>query len=113
MRILKLLLLAIILVALVVLGLANRGAVTLNLLPEQLAHLLPGAAIQLPLFVVILGAVLVGLVLGYILEYLREHKHRRRANEKQREATSLNREVAQLRRETNRPKDDVLAVLNS
>jgi lipopolysaccharide assembly protein A len=111
MRTFKMILLAIILLAIVVLGLANREPVTLELLPGGLSELTPGAAIDLPLFVVILAAVLLGLILGYLLEYLRESKHRRRALAKQREAERLNREVSQLRRETNRPKDDVLAVL--
>ncbi len=113
MRTIKLILLAIILLAIVLLGLANREAVTLHLLPAGLTELVPGAVIDLPLFVVILAAVLLGLVLGYLLEYLREYKHRKRAKEKQREANALNREVTQLRKDTNRPKDDVLAVLGN
>ncbi len=113
MRTIKLILLAIILAAIVVLGVANLDEVTLNLLPQGLAYLVPGASIQLPLFVVILAAVLTGLVLGYLFEYLREYKHRKRANLKQREASNLNSEVNQLRKETQRPKDDVLALLGS
>ncbi|WP_424931511.1 lipopolysaccharide assembly protein LapA domain-containing protein [Amaricoccus macauensis] len=113
MRTIKLILLGIILLAIVVLGLANREPVTLELLPQGLAHLVPGASIDLPLFVVILAAILVGLVLGYLFEYLREYKHRKRARQKQQEATQLNREVDQLRKETKRPKDDVLALLGN
>ena len=51
------------------------------------------------------------MVLGYLLEWLREHKHRRRASQKAREAARLNREVERLRKETGRPEDDVLALL--
>lgn len=113
MRTIKLILLAVILLAIVLLGLANRAPVTLHLLPPGLAELVPGAMIDLPLFVVILAAILSGMVLGYLFEYVRESKHRRRAREKQREASQLSTEVSQLRKETNRPKDDVLAVLGS
>lgn len=110
MRTVKILLLALILIAIVVLAVANRGDVTLNLLPEGMDRVMP-LSIQLPLFVVILGAVVVGMAVGYLFEWLREHKHRRRASQKSQEAVRLNREVERLRRETGRPEDDVLALL--
>jgi len=110
MRTLKLLLLALILVALVVLAVANRDVVVLNLLPQGLDRVMR-LSVRLPLFVVILASVVVGVALGYLLEWLREHKHRRRASQKAHEAARLNREVAQLRKETGRPEDDVLALL--
>jgi uncharacterized integral membrane protein len=113
MRFIKTLLLAIILLAIVVLAIANRDPVTLKLLPEGLANLLPGEPLEPPLFVVILGSIVVGLVLGHLFEYLREHKHRRRAEQKAREARQLNRDMERLRKETNRPKDDVLALLGN
>ena len=53
------------------------------------------------------------MVLGYLLEWLREHKHRRRASQKAREAARLNREVDRLRKQTGKPEDDVLALLGS
>ena len=54
MRTIKLILLAIILLAIVVLSVANREMVTLHLLPAGMAGLVPGASVDLPLFVVIL-----------------------------------------------------------
>jgi lipopolysaccharide assembly protein A len=111
LRTIKLILLALILIGIVVLSVANRGMVTLHLLPEALSGVFQ-SSIDLPLFVVILISILVGMVLGYILEWLREHRHRRRATEKAREAEKLNREVDQLRRQTGQGKDDVLALLN-
>ena len=110
MRTFKLLLLGLILVAIVVLAVANREVVTLNLLPQGLDRVMPLSR-DLPLFVVILASVVVGMVLGYLLEWLREHKHRRRAAQKAQEAARLHREVAHLRKETGRPEDDVLALL--
>lgn len=113
MRTIKFILLAIILLAIVVLSLANREMVTLQLLPDGMSQLMPGASIDLPLFVVSLASILVGLLIGYLLEYIREYKHRRRARVKAREVRELDAEVSQLRRETNRPKDDVLALVES
>jgi putative membrane protein len=112
MRTLKLLLLGLIVVALVVLSLANRGVVTLHLLPEGMARVMP-LSVQLPMFAVILLAILVGLFIGYLLEWLREHKHRSLASRKAREAEKLNRDMERLRRETGKSDDDVLTLLGS
>lgn len=113
MRTIRLIILAIILLAIVILAIANLGLVTVNLLPSGLDYLMPGMNIQLPLFVVILAAVAAGLVIGYLFEYLREHKHRRLAARKIRETERLNREIDGLRRDTGKPKDDVLAILGN
>ncbi len=111
MRTLKYLLLALILIIVVVLALANREMVTLHLLPEGMARVLP-VSIDLPLFVVILVSAIVGMLIGYLFEWLREHKHRRRASQKAREAEQLNSEVDRLRRRSGKG-DDVLALLGS
>ncbi len=112
MRIIKLVLLFVILVGIVLLSLANREPVTLRLLPEGLSEIAQ-QSVELPLYVVGLLSVLTGMALGYILEWLREHKHRRRASQKAREAAALNSEVERLRRETGRGQDDVLALLGN
>jgi uncharacterized membrane-anchored protein YhcB (DUF1043 family) len=69
-------------------------------------------SVRVPLFVVSLVSIVVGIVLGYLFEWLREHKYRRRASLKAREADRLNREVDRLRKETGRAEDDVLALLS-
>lgn len=112
MRTIKLILLALILIVIVTLAVANRTPVTLNLLPEGLA-VVAQRSIQVPLYALGLISVLVGMLLGYILEWLREHKHRRRAALKAREAAELNREVGRLKRETGKGQDDVLALLRT
>jgi uncharacterized integral membrane protein len=112
MRTLKYLLLALILVCLVVLSLANRDVVTMHLLPDGMARVMP-LSVQVPLFVVVLLSVLVGMVIGYLLEWLREHKHRRRASLKTREAARLTGEVDRLRKQSGKPEDDVLALIGN
>jgi lipopolysaccharide assembly protein A len=112
MRTLKYLLLALILGCLVVLSLANREIVTLHLLPGGMARVMP-MSLELPLFMVVLLSALVGMVAGYLLEWLREHKHRRRAAQKSREAVKLSGEVDRLRRQSGRPEDDVLALIGN
>lgn len=111
MRTIKLILLALILIAIVVLSVANSEIVVLNLLPEGMARIMP-LSIELPLFVVSLVSILVGMVLGYLLEWFREYKHRRQATVKTREADQLARENERLRR-NGKPEDDVLALIGN
>ena len=112
MRTFKYLVLALILVCLVVLALANREIVTLHLLPGGMARVMP-VSVAVPLFVVVLLSALVGMIAGYLLEWLREHKHRRRAAQKAREAAQLGNEVDRLRRQSGKPDDEVLALIGS
>lgn len=111
LRAIKLLFLATIMVAIIILGLANREPVTLQLLPSGIRNILP-LEIELPMYVVILGSILTGLLIGYILEWLREHKHRRLASEKKREARMLKSEVETLKKKHMSPEDEVLAILD-
>jgi len=111
LRFIKLVLLAVIMIGIVLLALANRGMVTLKLLPEAIEHILP-LSIELPMFAVILASVLAGLLLGYILEWLREHKHRREAAERRRQASQLSHEVEVLKKKHMSPEDEVLALLD-
>jgi putative membrane protein len=110
MRTLKIVILGLILVAIVVLALANRAPVTLNLLPDGMARVMP-LQVQVPLFVVSLVSIVVGMVIGYLFEWLREHKHRKRASQNAREAAKLEREVDRLRRRSGKPEDEVLALI--
>jgi lipopolysaccharide assembly protein A len=110
MRTIKYLLLGVILIVIVVVALANRATITLHLLPPGLDRV-ASPTLNLPLFAVILASVVVGMVVGYLFEWLREHKHRRRASRKAQEADRLSREVERLRKDTGRPTDDVLALI--
>lgn len=111
MRQIKLLFLGLLMVAIVILALANRDAVTLHLLPEGLSHIVP-VSLEVPLFIVILASILMGLLIGYILEYLREHKYRRFGSQKSREASRLEREVKALKKKHLSEEDEVLAILD-
>ena len=100
-------------IVLISVSLANRGMVELKLMPDALTDLTGGSpAITLPLFVVILGGIAAGLVIGFFWEWLREYKHRRDASVKAREVRRLEREVTRLKGEKHRGKDEVLAILD-
>lgn len=101
------------LVALTV-ALANRTVVQVRFLPEDVAALF-GVTWQaeLPLFLVILGGVVAGVVIGFTWEWLREHKHRRSASQRGREVARLERELAVMRDSTTVPRDEVLALIET
>ena len=97
---------------LLTLALANRGAVTLRLLPEEMgAYLGVNWAVDVPLFLVVFGGIVAGLLIGFVWEWFREHKHRAAAAQARREAARLEREVTKLRETTASPEDEILALL--
>ena len=100
-------------IILVSVSLANRDMVTLSLLPEALGNLVGSNwSISLPLFVVVLGGIAAGLIIGFVWEWLREFRHRREASTKSREVAKLEREVTKLKGEQHQGKDEVLAILD-
>ncbi len=111
LRLIKIAFLAVLMVVITLLCVANRSDVTINVMPEQLSSIY-AYSFQLPLFAVILLSILTGLVIGYILEWLREHKHRKTAAVKQREVKTLEREVDSLKKKDRSEKDEILALLN-
>lgn len=111
MRYIKYFILAVFMAVLVLVALANRGAVSVALLPKGLPYAETFTR-DVPMFVVIFAAIGVGLLLGYVMEYFREHKYRRQAAVKNREAAQLASEVAALKKSSGSDKDDVLALLN-
>ncbi|WP_461427839.1 LapA family protein [Gymnodinialimonas sp.] len=109
----KLLFLALVLVALVFLFFANNEPVTLNLMPDVMAA---ATGMQneytLPLFIVVTGALVLGIIVGFVLEWLREHRFRAEAKTQRREANRLNQEVAAMKGRKGDSQDDVLAILD-
>ncbi|SDD63899.1 Protein of unknown function [Paracoccus isoporae] len=113
MRFIRLIFVALLAIILVAIALANRSAVTLKAMPEGLASYFGVSwQISLPLFIVIFLAILFGIVIGFVWEWLREAHIRSEAARRAREVNSLEREVHQLRDRHNAPKDDVLAILD-
>jgi uncharacterized integral membrane protein len=113
MRIIRLFFLVAISIVLIVLALANRQMVSLQLLPTELAGIVGlTGKLAVPLFLVILLGVLIGLLLGFIWEYLREYKHRKALGLKTKEVHSLEREMKKLKKETTSETDQILALLD-
>lgn len=116
MKTLKYVFWALVAVLLVLVGLANRDATTLQAMPTAFANLFNiSPEVTLPLFIVIFIAVGAGLLLGLIWEWIREYPERVEARARAREIERLRAEVAQLRAATASPEkgDDVLALLDA
>jgi putative membrane protein len=100
-------------VALIAVALANRSIVTLKVLPNELAGLFAvNPSINLPMFVVIFGGIIAGLMVGFVWEWFREHSVRSEASKVGRNVRRLEREVTRLRGDTEGGQDDVLALLD-
>jgi putative membrane protein len=100
-------------VALISVALANRSIVTLKVLPNELAGLFAvNPTINLPLFVVIFGGIIAGVMVGFVWEWFREHSVRSEASKVGRNVRRLEREVARLRGDAEGGQDDVLALLD-
>ena len=81
--------------AIVAFAVANRGSVKLSLLPLPFE-------IELPLYLVALGAMLAGLILGGLIAWLSAGRLRRRTRQAVREAEAASREARALREKIER-----------
>lgn len=112
-RALRLLFLAVMAVGLIALALANRDIVTLRALPPEAGDFLGFSwSVQVPLFAVVFAGILLGLLVGFVWEWLREHKVRRVASTSSRKVQHLEREVDRLKAKAAGPQDDVLALMD-
>ncbi|MEP2922256.1 LapA family protein [Sulfitobacter sp.] len=113
MRYVRYLCIAIFAVALISVALANRANVALQVLPTELSGMFAvNPSIELPLFVIILGSILAGLLIGFVWEWVREFGDRAEAAKQAREMRRLQREVEKLKAEKHEGKDEVLALLD-
>ena len=104
---------AIFALALILVALANRDPVNVQILPPEISHLAAlNPAYEVPLFVVMFGGVLAGLVIGFIWEWIREAQERAAAARQAREMQRLRVEVRRLKGEKHKDKDEVLALLD-
>jgi uncharacterized integral membrane protein len=99
--------------ALIGVALANRSIVTLKVLPDEVAGLFAvNPSIDIPLFVVVFGGIIVGILVGFVWEWFREHAIRSEASKAGRNVRRLEREVARLKESTDDGQDEVLALLD-
>lgn len=116
MKYLRYALLALVLILCVTVALANRAPVTLALWPDTVSAFLGfGYSVTLPLFVIVVGAVGLGLVLGLVWEWIREHGQRKDAAQAKRDLQRVQAQqgiVPAQQAKANKPRDQVLAILD-
>ena len=109
MRILKLVIAVLIALALMIVVAANMDPVSLELWPEQFGVGTLGID-GVPLALVIFGTLLIGFLLGQLIEYARERRYRAELAEKRRIVAGLREENDRLSRKAGEH-DDELALI--
>lgn len=109
MRTVRLVILAVLLVILMVLMAANWNPIDLQLAPPQLMPGLP-VLVGVPLALVIVAALLAGIVIGLLMEFIREAKDRRKLSEKRRQVNELRDENARLTKRLQAHGDEIGAL---
>jgi lipopolysaccharide assembly protein A len=106
---------AMIAVVFVTVAVANRAIVEVKLLPDTLAALLGfNISFALPVFLLLGLAIVIGLLLGFVWEWFREHGYRAEAAKLRREAASMRSELQRAEKVAPQMrKDDVLALIES
>jgi hypothetical protein len=92
--IIKLIILVPVIVLAVLLAVANRGDITLMLDPLQREG---GPSVQVPVYLVVLVAIMLGVIMGGIATWLAQGRHRRAARAARREVASLRAEADRMR----------------
>ena len=116
MKTLRYIVLGVVLFFCVTVALANRAPVTLALWPDTMSAFLGfGYSITLPLFVIVSGALGLGLVLGLMWEWLRERGLRSEGAKARRELDKVRAQGAASEpapKAGTSPRDQVLAILD-
>ena len=112
MRPLKLALLAAVAVIMIVFALANRELVVVRIVPAEFSGFFPSLpAFAVPAFALIFAGILIGLMIGFVWEWMREHRHRAEAVQNKREVSKLAMENEDLKKRDSKEKDEILALL--
>ncbi|GLK62796.1 LapA family protein [Paracoccus kondratievae] len=113
MRVIRISFFVVLALVLMLLAAANREPVTVSLLPAQFARFTGGTwSLTMPAFVALFLAMVFGVLVGLVWEWLREARLRAESNRRAQNLAQLQREVGDLRRTHAAPRDEVLAILD-
>ena len=113
MRTIRIFFVVILAIVLILVAAANRAPVTVGLLPETIAAFTGRAwTLTMPAFVALFLAMVFGVLVGLVWEWLREAHLRAESKTRAHDLARLQREVGDLRRTHAAPRDEVLAILD-
>lgn len=113
MRAIRVFFFVILAVVLILVAAANRGAMTVRLMPEALAPFAGGQwSLTMPAFMALFLAMVFGVLVGLVWEWLRESGLRAESSRRAQNLADLEREVGHLRKTHAAPRDEVLAILD-
>ncbi len=113
MRAIRLIFFVILAVVLILVATANRAPITVGLMPQGIAEFTGRAwTLTMPGFLALFLAMVFGVLVGLIWEWLREAHLRAESKSRAQDLQRLQREVGDLRRTHAAPKDEVLAILD-
>ena len=98
-------------IALIMFALANREIVTISLLPDEFSFIGLNFSFHLPIFVVFFGGATFGIMIGFVMEWMREYKLRSESSRKTRKLKGMQTQLQQLKDEKYENQDDVLALI--
>ena len=111
MRLLRTLFLIFLAIILVVISIANSENVSLYLLPTDLSSLMGTTiSINVPLFLVFFSGIFIGLIIGFVWEWLREYKFRVEANRIEKRLSRAETKLSEMHGKENKG-EDVLTLL--
>lgn len=114
LRIIKIAFLCLVALALVLLLFSNNEMITVRFLPDNLAEVLQVQnAYTVPLNLFVPAILVLGIVVGFVWEWLREYRYRSEARVQRREATRLSNEVAQMKGTSGDNQNDILAIVDN
>tara|TARA_A100001011_G_C13693362_1_gene588484 strand:- start:53 stop:385 length:333 start_codon:yes stop_codon:yes gene_type:complete len=96
-------------IILLVFFVSNSDVVSVNLIPSN--FIVDEIIVKVPLFVVIIFTLFTGLLWGYFFEYFRGAEGRKRARRSHLAENRLNKELKELRRESDQDGSDILRLI--
>ena len=101
MRYIKLLAWILVGVLLIIFALGNNQTVQVYLFPNIFSNTLIARSIfPMPLFIIVYLVLLIGVIFGFVFEYLRQYKYRLNLRKYKKEMNSLRAEVQELKSRT-------------
>lgn len=112
MRAIRLIFFVVLAIVLILVATANRDPITVGLMPQGIAEFTGRDwSLTMPGFLALFLAMVFGVLVGLIWEWLREAHMRAESKSRAQDLARLQREVGDLRRTHAAPKDEVLAIL--